>query len=205
MAGWSTAVRLPRVIRPGLLLIQFPVHLLEACPANQVYVRNGGDPASSALPACGARRVDPRGFRMLEGGGHLETPYAPMQFEAWGIEDRSKIDAQHAWRMGARQGAYANVSSTATPQAPPPNPRHAGVRGILAALHLPGKAGGSTWMNADARPGFPMIGNQSATLAFQGCDACRSLLVRSERQATRGHGTGKKEIARRAQMGFRLY
>ena len=53
-----------------------------------VFVRGGQHPAPSAFLASGARRVDSRGFRMLDGEGNLETPLERPQFEVWSIEGR---------------------------------------------------------------------------------------------------------------------
>ena len=79
-----------------------------------------------------------------------------------------------------------------------------GVRGILGVLSFPGQAGYPAPMNTEACLGYSTMGYQSAELAIQSCDAQRRLPVRRVGKATRGHGAGQKELAQRAEVGFRL-
>ena len=102
---------------------------------NHVSVRKDQVPASTALVASGASRVDHREFRMLRVGGHLETPLATLPFEVWRINNRL---AQHDGRNGVRQGPNTKCPLAASAQTPPPGVRLAGVREIVGVLPLPG-------------------------------------------------------------------
>ena len=46
-----------------------------------MFVRGDSDPASLALEACGAERVEPRDFRMPEGTGESEAPWTDLASE----------------------------------------------------------------------------------------------------------------------------
>ena len=68
-------------------------------------------------------------------------------------------------------------------------------------MSSPGQVGYPAFMNTDAILRHSVKGYQSAALAFQSCDARRSLLVCLEGKATRGHPGGKKDLAKRAKVG----
>ena len=50
--------------------------------------------------------MDSREFRILPGGGDLETPLEPLQFGGWKILGRLEIGDQRDWRTGVRLGPY---------------------------------------------------------------------------------------------------
>ena len=104
--------------------------------------------------------------------------------------------------LGRPPGPNADGTLSAKLKSPPPGLRRAGCREVLGVLSRPEQVRYPATANADASLGFCVTGDQSAALAPQTCYPQRSLLVRLEGQATRGHQAGKKEPAQRGKVGY---
>ena len=175
---------------------------LRGLSPQRVGARAKSDPIALALVACGAKRVDSGHFRLPDGIGELVVSSAALPFEVWQIPERQDLRGHRDWRLGVRSGRHARGTPTYKIQIAPSGMRRVGARGILDVLTCPDQAGDPASMNTDAGLAYAVMRYLSAELAFEGCRARRSLLVRLEGQTTRGHTGSKTELSKRVEMGF---
>ena len=178
----------PTVGANSALLNPAPPPSFQRLPPNQVHVRGGADLASSALIASGARRVESRELRMSDGDSNSGTPPTKTARLAHG----RPLGPQRGWIFGCVPAHPAC-----------PGLRRAREREILDVSAYPGRTGYPASMTTDARIRCSIEGYQSSCLASQSCGARPSLPVRPEGRATSGDGAGERQLARRAEMGFR--
>ena len=108
------------------------------------------------------------------------------------------------WRAGVRLGQNASGALAYKMHVSHPGTHHVGVREILQVSSSPGNVVYPASINTDASPGYAAMSHRSAGLAFESCDAQRSLLASLQGEATGGHGGGTEESAQRANVGLTL-
>ena len=94
-----------------------------------------GAPLTSALGAAEAVKVDPGGFRALDGNAHMLRPLAGRGFQVWELKERDARNGEtrQDWRLGARLGPRASgvySQRVSDLDATPPGIRIAGLREV---------------------------------------------------------------------------
>ena len=128
---------------------------------------------------------------MLKGRGKLERPFAGSHFRVWKLPNRRiYTNANHDWRMGIWQGPQATGASINWERSVISTPaaiRRTSVREALASLHAQGQVRFPASTNANAQQGLSRMGNRTATVAMNVCEAGEFAPIRLAGPTARAH------------------
>ena len=115
---------------------------------------------------------------MLDGLVELETPLTVASLVVWQLPERPAQRSRRDWRMSVRLGPDARGALANKMETLPLAARRGRAREILEVLIPPAQVGYPANMDTGARLEYSAKVYHSAELAFESCDAQRSVPVR---------------------------
>ena len=165
------------------------------------------DPVSLALYEAGARRVDPKEFRLLTVSGLGEYPLATSHFSSPELPDRrfrknENVNCQWGIQLGPNASGEC-TNHLQNPKCMPPALRRSFPREVLEFLRARGQFGFPASLHTDSCLEFRAMEHQSREVASYRCDTHRRISIQIVEPVGNGHDASAKAPTQKAKVGSR--